>query len=112
MLTRDNDVAVGRNYKVKRAELRIGNEPRRFKPLTLGERDDGVFPLATRADARGEKQRTIAAETKAPRKRHDAVRQNPLSGRIQRNGECHESARAAQADVIATIRPEAAAARV
>jgi hypothetical protein len=62
ILAGNYNIAVGRDSKIERAELRIRHQPGRLDRPVGSERDDGVVTLAIRADAGGQERSSTGGD--------------------------------------------------
>jgi hypothetical protein len=106
VLARYDDIAVGCDRQIKRAEFRVADQPDRPHELTGVKRNDSVVAYAIGVDPGGEKKSSAVTERKSAWKRHDRRWEEILAGGVKCWGKRHNGAPASRADEITTVRPE------
>ena len=84
VLARHDDVAVGCNRQIKRAEFRVADQPdgpRIRSPESKAT--TALSPTAIRADPGGEKKSSVVTERKSAGKRHDCRWQERLASDVK-----------------------------
>jgi hypothetical protein len=111
VLTPDHDVPVQRERQIKRAQLGIGDQGTRAQRSTI-KHDDRVIALAGGSDARRQVEPAVRTKAEPARERDDAIWQKRLCMPVESRRHGQYRPPAADADVVASIRPEYATARV
>jgi len=83
VLARYDNVAVGCDRQIKRAEFRVADQPDRPHALTGVKRNDSVVAQAFGVDPGGEKKSSVGTERKSAWKRHDRRWEERLAGGVK-----------------------------
>jgi hypothetical protein len=106
VLARYDDLAVGCDRQIKRAEFRVADQPDRPHPLTGVERNNSFVAHAIGVDPGGEKKSSVVTESKSAWKWHDRRWEEMLADGVKCWRKRHYGAPASRADEITTVRPE------